>query len=129
MGYQMVDKRCPLCNTVVEFEYKDEETKCPKCFTVMDRVFGNGVAPEFRPQFFDGFEAEPIFINSREQFVKECESRGLTQKGGAHCYDYRMGKKRSPTDRIDPPPRKLAPHEINRKREEAIGKAIHKVCG
>lgn len=129
MGYQMVDKKCPTCKAVVELAYKDEVTKCSKCGTTMERIFGNGVAPEFRPQWFDGFEAEPIFIESREQFVKECESRGLTQKGGGHCYDYRLGKKRSPTERINPPPRKLSQYEIAKKREEAIGNAVQKVYG
>ena len=129
MSYQLVDKRCPECKHSESYQIKDEDTRCPKCGKVMDRVFGNGITPEFKPGYFDGFEADPIYISSREQFVKECETRGLYQRGGDHCWDYRLGRKKGSTERKDPPPRKKAPHEIKKMREEAIGKAVQRVFG
>ena len=82
----LVDKKCENCEFVKEDLFAGEDDICPKCGTKLKRIFGYKKYKEFIPAWFEHFDHEPIFIDSREQFKAECKKRNLVQKDGGGSY-------------------------------------------
>jgi hypothetical protein len=93
---------------------------CPDCGVEMDRIYGFQKPKEFIPGLYEHFETNPIYIDSKEQYRRETEKRGLVQEGGLGAYDSLYGTRKSHVD-LNLPKKK----NINTKkpREQAIAKA------
>lgn len=116
----LVDKRCIKCGNVESYCDKDSMDLCPDCNSEMLRIYGFKKPKEFIPGFYEHFEKEPIYIESREQYRQECEKRGCVQTGGYSACDTLYGKRKSHYD-LNIPKRKYV--NTKRAKEEAIAKA------
>ena len=79
----LVDKRCDCGNTVIDV-FADDKYTCGECGGEMKRIFGSyNKYKEFIPGFYHHFEAEPIWLNSADEYTKACKKYNVAQKGGA----------------------------------------------
>ena len=74
---KLVDKRCSKCNKVYENMLAEDNDKC-SCGSELLRLYS--VKPEiFQAGWYENFELEPIYIDTKKQFQKEMDKRGLVR--------------------------------------------------
>lgn len=116
---KLIDVRCEpsngistSCGKVINDVFDDEMVGQPcECGGIYRRMYSARIFKEFVPRFYENFEHEPIYIETREQFKEECDKRNLYQKGGDGCYDIRLTPKRHPTELVVP---------VKKKRTQAV---------
>ena len=79
MRLATADYICGNCGRVLEDIFIDEadNTECVCNSKKLKRIFSFSKYKEFEAGFYENFEHKPIYIESKEQFKKECKKRGL----------------------------------------------------
>lgn len=75
---KLVDKKCKSCGKVYKDLFDDEKNKC-ECGSILVRIFSFTRIKSFQEGYYENFEYEPIYIESKKQFQKECDKRGLVR--------------------------------------------------
>ena len=74
---KLVDKRCSKCKRIYEYMLDSDNSKC-ECGGNLLRLFS--IKPEiFKVGYYENFEAEPIYIETKKQFKQELDKRGLVR--------------------------------------------------
>jgi len=74
---KLVDKRCNKCNKVYEYMLDKDDSKC-QCGGILLRLYS--VKPEiFKAGWYENFEFDPIYIDTKKQFKQEMDKRGLVR--------------------------------------------------
>ena len=74
---KIVDKRCEDCKKVYENLIDGDKDKCG-CGGKLLRLYS--VKPEiFKVGWYENFEYDPIYIDTKKQFKKELDKRGLVR--------------------------------------------------
>lgn len=76
---KIVDKRCDLCNRVYENVLNDTDNVC-KCGGNLQRLFSYNKKVQMLPHWQEHMGNEPVYIEDRQHFDKECKKRGLDTK-------------------------------------------------
>jgi hypothetical protein len=74
---KLVDKKCDKCSKVFE-DLFDDDVKCA-CGGSLIRLYRSTRIEIFKPGYYENFELEPIYIDTKKQFQKECDKRGLVR--------------------------------------------------
>jgi hypothetical protein len=75
---KLVDKKCKTCGKVYADKFDDEKDVC-ECGSALFRIFSFTRIKPFQEGFYENFENEPIYIENKKQFQKECDKRGLVR--------------------------------------------------
>jgi hypothetical protein len=74
---KLVDKKCRECGKVYEYMLDSENDIC-ECGKPLYRIFS--VKPEiFKAGYYENFEAQPIYIETKKQLQQELDKRGLVR--------------------------------------------------
>ena len=74
---KIIDKRCDICKKVYEDMLDSDDDKCA-CGGKLLRLYS--VRPEiFQAGWYENFEFEPIYIETKKQFNNEMKKRGLVR--------------------------------------------------
>jgi hypothetical protein len=74
---KFVDKRCNKCNKIYEYLLDNDNDNC-KCGGKLLRLYS--IKPEiFKVGWYENFEPNPIYIETKKQFQKELDKRGLVR--------------------------------------------------
>jgi len=73
---KFADFKCEKCGKLYEDLELYKEHKC-KCGQNLKRIYSYNNFPEFIPDFYENFEHNAIWIESRKQFKNECKKRNL----------------------------------------------------
>jgi hypothetical protein len=74
---KLVDKRCEKCSKIYEYMIDKDDDKCA-CGGNLLRLYS--VKPEiFKAGYYENFEFDPIYIETKKQFKQECDKRGLVR--------------------------------------------------
>ena len=74
---KLVDKRCDKCNKVYEYMLDSDDNNC-ECGGKLLRLYS--VKPEiFKAGWYENFEFDPIYIDTKKQFQQEMDKRGLVR--------------------------------------------------
>ena len=74
---KIVDKRCEDCKKVYEYMDNASKDKC-KCGGRLLRLYS--IKPEiFQVGYYENFDHDPIYIESKKQFQQECDKRDLVR--------------------------------------------------
>lgn len=79
MRLARADFKCKKCGEIIEDVFLDEADKLQcKCKSKdITRIYGFDKYKEFEVGYYENFEHKPIYIESREQFKRECKKRNL----------------------------------------------------
>ncbi len=74
---KIVDKRCEKCEKVYEYELAEDNKEC-KCGGKLLRMYST--KPEiFKVGWYENFDLAPLYIDTKKQFQKEMDKRGLVR--------------------------------------------------
>jgi len=75
---KLVDKRCEKCKKVFADLFEDDNRKCD-CGGKLLRMFSNPRIELFKAGYYENFEFDPIYIDTKKQFNQELKKRGLVR--------------------------------------------------
>jgi hypothetical protein len=75
---KLIDKRCNNCKKVFTDLFDDDSRKCD-CGGVLERLYSSPRLEIFQAGYYENFEFEPIYIETKKQFNQELKKRGLVR--------------------------------------------------